>query len=35
MGSRLKHNPETTFEVYTEVNCPGTNASCEGLKHNQ
>ncbi|KAM4696573.1 DENN domain-containing protein 1A [Rhinophrynus dorsalis] len=29
MGSRVKQNPETTFEVYVEVNRPGTNASVE------
>ncbi|XP_075761766.1 DENN domain-containing protein 1A isoform X3 [Pelodiscus sinensis] len=23
MGSRIKHNPETTFDVYVEVACPG------------
>ncbi|KAG8141789.1 putative DENN domain-containing protein [Naja naja] len=22
MGSRIKQNPETTFEVYVEVTCP-------------
>ncbi|XP_065504534.1 DENN domain-containing protein 1A isoform X7 [Caloenas nicobarica] len=28
MGSRIKQNPETTFEVYAEVTCPGI--SCIG-----
>nr|XP_021135916.1 DENN domain-containing protein 1A isoform X2 [Columba livia] len=28
MGSRIKQNPETTFEVYAEVTCPGI--SCAG-----
>ncbi|XP_005299456.1 DENN domain-containing protein 1A isoform X10 [Chrysemys picta bellii] len=26
MGSRIKQNPETTFEVYVEVTCPGTSS---------
>ncbi|XP_043354837.1 DENN domain-containing protein 1A isoform X10 [Dermochelys coriacea] len=26
MGSRIKQNPETTFEVYAEVTCPGTSS---------
>ncbi|XP_075040827.1 DENN domain-containing protein 1A isoform X2 [Mixophyes fleayi] len=29
MGSRVKQNPETTFEVYVEVSRPGTNESKE------
>ncbi|XP_050782190.1 DENN domain-containing protein 1A isoform X6 [Gopherus flavomarginatus] len=26
MGSRIKQNPETTYEVYVEVTCPGTSS---------
>ncbi|KAM9116923.1 DENN domain-containing protein 1A isoform 2-T2 [Pangshura tecta] len=26
MGSRIKQNPETIFEVYVEVTCPGTSS---------
>uniref|UniRef100_A0A8C7EFZ1 UDENN domain-containing protein n=1 Tax=Nothoprocta perdicaria TaxID=30464 RepID=A0A8C7EFZ1_NOTPE len=30
MGSRIKQNPETTFEVYAEVTCSGTGCTGKG-----